>query len=115
MERRAVELLEHLATQQKQIYQQRDSHNLAQQVEHRVANVVRSALAHDLKNTFIETEEETGEALYQNWLTTSESGIRQGFRDLFMQQEVTLREAMQEEMDDNGRVDSVDDNDPENG
>ena len=72
-------------------------------------------LAYDLKNTFIETEEETGEALYQNWLTTSESGIRQGFRDLFMQQEATLREAMQEEMDDNGRVDSVDDNDPKNG
>ena len=56
--------------------------------------------AEDLKNTFIETEDETGDALYQNWLATSGSGIRQGFRDLFMQQETRLREAMQHEMDD---------------
>ena len=58
-------------------------------------------LAEQLKNAFIETEDETAEALYQNWLTTNESGIRQGFRELFMQQEAALRSAMEEEHSEN--------------
>jgi voltage-gated potassium channel Kch len=60
-----------------------------------------AGFAQDLKNAFIETEEKTGEALYQNWLQTHESRLRPGFRQLFMQQEAALREAMQEEHDDN--------------
>jgi CPA2 family monovalent cation:H+ antiporter-2 len=56
-------------------------------------------LARDLKYAFIETEDETGEMLYQNWLESQGSLIRPGFRELFMQQEAALREAMQEEHD----------------
>jgi hypothetical protein len=40
------------------------------------------------------------EALYQNWLESSGHRFRTGFRELFMQQEAALREAMQEEHDD---------------
>ena len=54
-------------------------------------------LAQDLKNAFIETEEETAEALYQNWLESAGKRTRPGFRDLFMQQEIALRTAMLEE------------------
>ena len=61
-------------------------------------------LAEQLKNAFIETEDETAEALYQNWLATSESGVRQGFRELFMQQEAALRNAMEEEHSENPAV-----------
>jgi monovalent cation:proton antiporter-2 (CPA2) family protein len=57
----------------------------------------KESLAQDLKNAFIETEEETGEALYQNWLESAGKRTRPGFRDLFMQQEIALRIAMQEE------------------
>jgi len=35
--------------------------------------------------------------LYQNWLTTQDSGMRPGFRELFMQQEAAIRAAMQED------------------
>jgi len=63
--------------------------------------------AEDLKNAFIETEEETGEALYQNWLETQGSRMRPGFRELFMQQETALREAMQEEHDDNPEASKI--------
>ena len=61
---------------------------------------IDAELAQDLKNAFIETEAEMGEALYQNWLETQDNGIRPGFRELFMQQEAALRSAMQEEHDD---------------
>ena len=64
-------------------------------------------LAEQLKNAFIETEDETAEALYQNWLATSESGQRQGFRDLFMQQEAALRAAMEEEHSENPDLNKV--------
>ena len=60
---------------------------------------VRPLRAEQLKNTFVSTEYEMEEALYENWLETSESGIRQSFRELFMLQEATLHEAMQEEHD----------------
>ena len=57
----------------------------------------KESLAQDLKNAFIETEEETAEALYQNWLESAGKRTRPGFRDLFMQQEIALRTAMLEE------------------
>jgi voltage-gated potassium channel Kch len=59
-----------------------------------------AGLAEDLKDAFIETEQEMGEALYQNWLETQGSRLRPGFRDLFMQQEAALRDAMREEHED---------------
>ncbi|MDC1287721.1 monovalent cation:proton antiporter-2 (CPA2) family protein [Gammaproteobacteria bacterium] len=65
-------------------------------------------LAEQLKNAFIETEDETAEALYQNWLTSDASGIRQGFRELFMQQETALREAMEEEHSENIELNKID-------
>jgi monovalent cation:proton antiporter-2 (CPA2) family protein len=65
-------------------------------------------LAEQLKTAFIETEDETAEALYQNWLSTDESGIRQGFREIFMQQEAALRAAMEEENSENLDLDKVD-------
>ena len=57
----------------------------------------RKSLARDLKKAFIKIEEETGESLYQNWLESEDNRIRPGFRELFMQQEVALRNAMQQE------------------
>ena len=65
-------------------------------------------LARDLKYAFIETEQETGEALYQNWLETQGSRLRPGFRDLFMQQEAALRSAMRYEHDDKRQASAVD-------
>jgi CPA2 family monovalent cation:H+ antiporter-2/glutathione-regulated potassium-efflux system ancillary protein KefC len=64
----------------------------------------QASLAHDLKTAFIETEEETGETLYQNWLESADKRIRPGFRELFMQQEATLRNAMQEEHSENQKA-----------
>jgi CPA2 family monovalent cation:H+ antiporter-2 len=67
-------------------------------------------LARDLRKAFIETEEETGEALYQNWLEAEDKHLRPGFRDLFMQQEVALRNAMQEEHSENQKAGEEDAN-----
>ncbi len=53
--------------------------------------------AEQLKSTFIATENEMVEDLYQNWLITEDSGMRPGFRELFMQQEAAIRAAMQED------------------
>lgn len=53
--------------------------------------------AEQLKSTFIATENEMVEDLYQNWLANEDSGMRAGFRELFMQQEAALRAAMQED------------------
>jgi CPA2 family monovalent cation:H+ antiporter-2/glutathione-regulated potassium-efflux system ancillary protein KefC len=65
---------------------------------------IEEGLAQDLKNAFIETEVETGEALYQNWLESDDNRVRPGFRELFMQQEAALRDAMQEEHDDSREI-----------
>jgi monovalent cation:proton antiporter-2 (CPA2) family protein len=61
----------------------------------------QKSLARDLRKAFIKTEEETGDSLYQNWLESEGNRIRPGFRDLFMQQEVALRNAMQDERSEN--------------
>ena len=68
-----------------------------------------ASLAEDLKEAFIETEEETGEALFQNWLESNDKRIRPGFRELFMQQEAALRDAMQEEHDESRAANAIDD------
>jgi hypothetical protein len=61
-------------------------------------------LARDLRKAFIKTEEETGESLYQHWLESEDKSIHPGFRDLFMQQEAALRNAMQDERSENNQA-----------
>jgi monovalent cation:proton antiporter-2 (CPA2) family protein len=51
--------------------------------------------AEQLKNTFIAVENETVEGMYQNWVTSTDSGMSPGYRELFMQQEAAIRAAMQ--------------------
>ncbi|HKJ52493.1 MAG TPA: monovalent cation:proton antiporter-2 (CPA2) family protein [Gammaproteobacteria bacterium] len=51
--------------------------------------------AEQLKRTFIETENETVEDMYQSWVSSAEGRMNPGFRELFMQQEAAIRAAMQ--------------------
>jgi monovalent cation:proton antiporter-2 (CPA2) family protein len=51
--------------------------------------------AEKLKQTFIQTENDTVEGMYQSWVSSDDSGISPGYRELYMQQEATIREAMQ--------------------
>lgn len=55
--------------------------------------------AAQLRNSFSAIEDEMIDPLYQNWVATAGSGDRTGFRELFMQQESAIRDAMRE-MDD---------------
>ncbi len=50
--------------------------------------------AEQLKTAFIATENETVEAMYQNWVSSTDSGMSPGYRELFMQQEAAIRAAM---------------------
>jgi len=52
--------------------------------------------AEKLKQTFIQTENDTVEGMYQSWVSSDDSGMSPGYRELFMQQEATIREAMQD-------------------
>ncbi|MCZ6882656.1 MAG: cation:proton antiporter, partial [Gammaproteobacteria bacterium] len=54
-----------------------------------------SRRAGQLKNTFIRTEDETSDDMFDNWVSSADSGIGPGYRELFMQQEVAIRDAMQ--------------------
>ncbi|MDH3220379.1 MAG: monovalent cation:proton antiporter-2 (CPA2) family protein [Gammaproteobacteria bacterium] len=60
--------------------------------------------AEQLKHTFVATENEMVEDLYQNWLASEETGMRPGFRELFMQQEAAIRAAMQADRSDRHSV-----------
>ena len=60
--------------------------------------------AEQLKNTFVATENEMVEDLYQNWLASEGTGMRPGFRELFMQQEAAIRAAMQADRSDRHSV-----------
>jgi monovalent cation:proton antiporter-2 (CPA2) family protein len=51
--------------------------------------------AEQLKRTFLAVEDETVEGMYQSWVSSSESGLSPGYRELFMQQEAAIRQAMQ--------------------
>lgn len=53
--------------------------------------------AEQLKNTFIATENETVEGMYQSWVSSTDSGMSPGYRELFMQQEAAIRAAMQDD------------------
>ena len=56
--------------------------------------------AEQLKRTFIATEDETVEAMYQSWVASTDSGMSPGYRELFMQQEAAIRAAMQADRSD---------------
>ena len=56
--------------------------------------------AEQLKNTFIATENETVEDMFQSWVSSTDSGMSPGYRELFMQQEAAIRAAMQEDRSD---------------
>lgn len=56
--------------------------------------------AGQLKNTFIRTEDETSDDMFDSWVSSADSGIGPGYRELFMQQEVAIREAMQRDHSD---------------
>ena len=43
----------------------------------------------------IKHADDTVEGMYRSWVTSSESGLSPGYRELFMQQEAAIREAMQ--------------------
>ena len=59
-----------------------------------------SRRAGQLKNTFIRTEDETSDDMFDSWVSSADSGIGPGYRELFMQQEVAIREAMQRDHSD---------------
>jgi monovalent cation:proton antiporter-2 (CPA2) family protein len=56
--------------------------------------------AEQLKRTFTATEDETVEAMYQSWVASTDSGMSPGYRELFMQQEAAIRDAMQADRSD---------------
>ena len=59
-----------------------------------------SRRAEQLKNTFIRTEDETSDDMFDSWVSSADSGIGPGYRELFMQQEIAIREAMQRDHSD---------------
>jgi voltage-gated potassium channel Kch len=61
--------------------------------------------AEQLRRTFIVTENETVEDMYQSWVSSTEEGMSPGYRELFMQQEAAIRAAMREDRGD-GHSDS---------
>ena len=60
------------------------------------------AQAEQLKKTFIRTEDETSDYMFDSWATSADSGIGPGYRELFLQQEIAIREAMQRDHSDRG-------------
>jgi monovalent cation:proton antiporter-2 (CPA2) family protein len=53
--------------------------------------------AEQLKNTFRMTEEKMSDDMYETWHNSANEGISPSYRDLFMQQEEAIREAMQQD------------------
>ncbi len=56
--------------------------------------------AQQLKRAFIATEDDTVDAMYQSWVESTDSGMTPGYRELFMQQEAAIRDAMQADRSD---------------
>lgn len=56
--------------------------------------------AEQLKNTFISAEEASSEDMFDHWLSSEEAGMGPGYRELFMQQEKAIRDAMQHDRSD---------------
>jgi CPA2 family monovalent cation:H+ antiporter-2/glutathione-regulated potassium-efflux system ancillary protein KefC len=51
--------------------------------------------AEKLKKAFTQVENEMVGEMYQSWVSSDDSGMSPGYRELFMQQEATIRDAMQ--------------------
>jgi monovalent cation:proton antiporter-2 (CPA2) family protein len=60
--------------------------------------------AEQLKNTFIATENETAEDMYDSWVASTDHGMSPNYRELFMQQEAAIRAAMQGDRSDRHSV-----------
>jgi Kef-type K+ transport system membrane component KefB/voltage-gated potassium channel Kch len=56
--------------------------------------------AEQLKNTFIRAENASSDEMFDNWLSSEEAGMGPGYRELFMQQEKAIRDAMQRDRSD---------------
>ncbi len=120
---RAVGLVEHLkrrhphvallvrAFDQIHYYQlkQAGAEFIVKETYHSALNLASEALtrlgfnsrrAGQLKNTFIRTEDETSDDMFDSWVSSADSGIGPGYRELFMQQEIAIREAMQRDHSD---------------
>jgi CPA2 family monovalent cation:H+ antiporter-2 len=51
--------------------------------------------AEQLKTAFITTENQTSDDMFESWVASEDSGMSPSYRQLFMQQEQSLREVMQ--------------------
>ncbi len=51
--------------------------------------------AEELKAAFINTEDQTSNDMFESWVASEDSGMSPSYRELFMQQEQSLREVMQ--------------------
>jgi len=60
--------------------------------------------AEQLKNTFIATENETVDDMYESWVSSTDHGMTPDYRELFMQQEAAIRAAMQGDRSDRHSV-----------
>jgi monovalent cation:proton antiporter-2 (CPA2) family protein len=60
--------------------------------------------AEQLKNTFIATENETVNDMYESWVSSTDHGMTPDYRELFMQQEAAIRAAMQGDRSDRHSV-----------
>jgi len=59
--------------------------------------------AEQLKTAFINSEDQASDDMFESWVASEDSGMSPGYRELFMQQERSLREVMQgEHSDDHG-------------
>ena len=56
--------------------------------------------AEQLRRAFVATENETADGMYESWVSSTDSGMSPGYRELFMQQEAAIREAMQGDRED---------------
>jgi voltage-gated potassium channel Kch len=124
---RAVGLVEHLkrrhphvalmvrAFDQNHYYQlkQAGAEFIVKETYHSALDLACEALIHlgfntrraeQLKNTFIRTEDETSDDMFDSWVSSADSGIGPGYRELFMQQEVAIREAMQPDHSDRDTI-----------
>jgi CPA2 family monovalent cation:H+ antiporter-2/glutathione-regulated potassium-efflux system ancillary protein KefC len=57
---------------------------------------IDEARAEKLRKTSIQTENATVEGMYQSWVSSDDSGMSPGYRELFMQQEVAISDAMED-------------------
>ena len=64
----------------------------------------QTAKAEQLKNAFMQIEEQSGDEMYHNWNNAAVKGLDPNYRELFMVQEASIREAMQLDEEDNSQA-----------